>query len=100
MLWASGLEVVSIQTPRWDSLTMETNSLLRAVRRDPTEHGVLGAPLAVGAGVVLLPVALGVRAVWSDLAPSMEVVARPATSRVGAGSLAAPRDGDASAERR
>jgi SAM-dependent methyltransferase len=91
MLGGAGLEVVSIRAPMWDSLTMEQNSLLRTVRRDPTEHGVLGAPLAVAADVALLPVALGVRAVWPALTPSMEVVARPATARVGAGSLAPPR---------
>ncbi len=100
MLRAAGLEVASIRTPLWESLTMEANSLLRTVRHDPTEDGLLGAPLAVAAGVALMPVTLGARAVWPDLAPSMEVVARPATSRVGAGRFVSPSAGEASTERR
>jgi len=76
MLRRAGFAQARIRTPIWDSLTLEVSSLLRVLRLEPGEHGVLAAGAAWPIYGLLTPVALAARLAWPGLVPSMEVVAR------------------------
>jgi SAM-dependent methyltransferase len=75
MLSRAGFQRARIRNPIWDSLSIEISSLVRTIRPSGREHGVLDNRAMLPVYAVLSPAALGVRAVWPRLSPSMEVVA-------------------------
>ena len=78
-LETAGFTDVRVERARWDSVTIEPSSLLRAVVRRSEEHGILGRGWPRAAVLALTPAAVLARAAVPGLAATMRVTAtRPA----------------------
>jgi SAM-dependent methyltransferase len=75
MLRAAGFGRGLTRVPIWDSQSLEASSLIRIIRRNPGQHGVLSSRGAMPLYALLVPLALFVRVLWPDLSPSLEVLA-------------------------
>ncbi len=72
MLGGAGFEKVRTGVVVEDSLTLEVNSLLRALSGHHEVHGVLHSRTALAASALLTPVGLLARAALPSLSPSIE----------------------------
>jgi SAM-dependent methyltransferase len=75
MLARAGFEKVEVRRSRWDSLSVEGNSLARVVYRRPLENGVLSTRTGRLLAVASMPFTLIARLAVPSIAPTMEVVA-------------------------
>jgi len=75
MLNRAGFRKIEIGIPVWDSLTLEINSLLRFLRWNSKEHGVLSKKYAKLVDAFLLPFFIVIRMFYPILSPSLEVIA-------------------------
>lgn len=75
MLQKAGFKDISVTIPRWDSLTLEANSVLRILSKSG-RHGVLDGALGQLATLALFPLFLLARLPWRNLSPSIEITAR------------------------
>ena len=77
MLEKAGFTDVKVTIPRWDSLTIEANSVMRAFSKS-SQHGVLSGKLGLLAILALFPFFLLLRFPWRKISPSIEITATKA----------------------
>ena len=77
MLEKAGFTDVKVSIPRWDSLTIEANSVMRHFSKS-SQHGVLSGKLGLLAILALFPFFLLLRFPWRKISPSIEITATKA----------------------
>ncbi len=74
MLTKAGFSDIKVKSPRWDSLTVEANSVLRVLSKSG-KHGVMNEMLCKIATLLLSPAFFMIRVIIPSLSPSIEISA-------------------------